>query len=432
MRLEALGLFWAPLALGCQGVLGLTQDTVVELPVGTDASVPSDASVDGGVEYRALTRLANWSSFDTTTVSPKSKSFLGGTFDGHHVYLAPSSGSLVTRYDVQAPFGQPSSWSTFNAGLGGASVAGGGAAFDGRFVYFIAGSAVAQYDSHASFEEPSSWTNVDVAQLAAEGLLNASSASWVSPSLPSFVGATFDGRFLYLAPSLGTVIVRFDTTQYLTDPESWEAYDSATLGISFRVSTGAYQGSIFDGRYVYFVPGGTLPVVRYNTEIDFADQAAWSAFDTGSLELGTDDFRCGAYDGRYLYLAPSGTSLAVQYDTSKSFSMRHSWSIFDTTTVNASAAGFGGSAFDGRYVYFIPGDTSFIARFDAELDFTSPQAWEVFNTLPVSDSSRSFGGAIFDGQYVYLVPTHGGSIVRFDARTPPSLPSLPESSGSFL
>jgi hypothetical protein len=402
----------------------------VELPA--DASTPNEADVDGGTQYHALTSLTYWSHFDTTTVSAKSRSFLGGTFDGHHVYLAPSSGSLVTRYDIRVPFEQSSSWSTFDAALGGVNTAGGGAAFDGQFVYFIAGSGVAQYDSHAAFGNATSWTRVDIAQLATEGLLNTDAAPWTSPSAPSFVGATFDGRFLYLAPSQGTVIVRFDTTQFLTDPQSWEVYDAAAFGVSFRASTGAYQGSVFDGRYVYFIPGGTLPVLRYNTAVDFVDRAAWSKFDTGSLELGTSDFHGGAYDGRYLYLAPSGTSLAVQFDTMLSFSSSRSWSVFDTTTTNPGATGFGGSAFDGRYVYFIPGDTSFIARYDTEEAFTAPKSWEVFDTVPVSASSCSFGGSVFDGRYIYLVPTQDGDIVRFDAKTPSSLPSLPEGSGSFL
>jgi hypothetical protein len=432
VRSRAPLLLCAALTVGCQGVLGLTQDTIVEVSAKADASAPKDGGVDGGVQYHELTTLADWSYFDTTTVSSNSQSFLGGTFDGQYVYLAPSSGSLVTRYDIQAPFGQSSSWSTFDAMLGGASTAGGGAAFDGRFVYFVAGSAVAQYDSYAYFEDPSSWTNVDIAKLAMVGLLNTDGGPWMSPSAPSFIGATFDGRFLYLAPSEGSVIVRFDTTQSFTNALSWEAYDAATLGVAFTPSTGAYQGSVFDGRFVYFIPSGTLPVVRYNAAINFADRAAWSTFDTGSLESGAGNFRCGAYDGRFLYLVPSGTSLAVQYDTTGSFSSKRSWSIFDTTTVNAGAAGFGGSAFDGRYVYLVPGDTSFIARYDTGSLFTASKSWTVFDTTSVGESSSSFGGAIFDGRYIYLVPTNVGGVVRFDARTPPSLPSLPESSGAFL
>ncbi len=421
MRLRAFCILGLPLALACQNVLGITGDTRVEPP-----------ATDGGVQYHDLATASNWASYDSTMMA--TQTFLGGTFDGRYVYFAPSFESYVARYDTEEPFEGVSSW-THNDAFSTGGAAGGGAAFDGRFAYFIAGTVIARYDSYASSSSPSSgrWIATDINSLAMLGLLDFPDGSpWTSPADASFVGATFDGRFLYLAPTHGSVIARFDTTQDLANTAAWEVYDSAALGVSFRASTGAYQGPVFDGRYVYFIPGGTQPVLRYNAEIDFAEKAAWSTFATDSLEPDVGDFCCGAYDGRYLYLVPSGTSLAVRYDTTLSFSSKTSWSVFDTTTVNPKAAGFGGSAFDGRYVYFVPGDTSSIARYDDQAEFTDRTSWEVFDPAQVVSSSGGFGGAVFDGRYIYLVPTKGGNVVRFDARTPRSLPTLPESSGSFL
>src|ERR1700690_2478513 len=53
-------------------------------------------------------------------LGPDIGAFQGTTFDGRYVYFAPAifgasaNGSLITRYDTQADFTTPSSWSTFD------------------------------------------------------------------------------------------------------------------------------------------------------------------------------------------------------------------------------------------------------------------------------------------------------------------------------
>jgi hypothetical protein len=421
----------ALVAMGCQGILGLSQGTVVEEPATrADAAAAPDAAGDvmvaPGATYDDVTSTSYWSFFDTTTLSTPVQSFFGGTFDGRYVYFGASRGNLVARFDTHGTFGSAGSWSTF--GIDAPVTAGGGTAFDGRWVYFITGSYVSQYDTHSAFDDAGAWATFNVAVISSEE----GGVTWSTPSMPIFAGSTFDGRFLYLAPSQGSVVVRFDTTQYFTNPLSWTAFDATPLGAMFDASTSAYQGSVFDGSYVYFVPSGTLPVLRYNVAIDFEDRAAWSAFSPASVESGAGSFECGAYDGRYLYLVPAGTSLALQYDTTLSFSSQHSWSIFDTTTVSAAAAGFGGSAFDGRFVYYVPAATTLVARYDTRSPFTAMSSWGAFDTKAVNGPSTSFAGAVFDGRYLYLAPTTGGGVLRFDARSSQSMPGLPDFSGSFL
>ena len=87
-----------------------------------------------------------------------------------------------------------------------------------------------------------------------------------------------------------------------------------------------------------------------------------------------------AFDGRFIYFVPNGyvpiDGVVVRYDTTLAFATKSSWSAFDATTVNAAAKGFAGAAFDGRYVYFVPyGNATrsgVVLRFDAKTPASMP------------------------------------------------------------
>ena len=77
----------------------------------------------------------------------------------------------------------------------------------------------------------------------------------------------------------------------------------------------AYEGAVFDGRYVYFVPSGTYQqftaishseVLRYDTTSNFESAESWSTFDAGANGVGNDPvgYAGGIFDGRYIYFVP--------------------------------------------------------------------------------------------------------------------------------
>jgi hypothetical protein len=95
----------------------------------------------------------SWTRFDTTTVAVAAKGFVGGVFDGRFVYFIPydsASGLYLTRYDTTLPFGEKTSWSTFDmTTLGGGVRRFNGGAFDGKYVYFVPydGGPVVRFDA---------------------------------------------------------------------------------------------------------------------------------------------------------------------------------------------------------------------------------------------------------------------------------------------
>jgi hypothetical protein len=382
-------------------------------------------------EYHDVTDPANWSIFDATGVDRNAKAFIGGAFDGRYVYFAPSQGP-VARYDVQGDFRSASSWSMFDPTTLDPKIAGFlGVTFDGTYLYFspnwdpgIEKSLVTRYDTRAPFTAASSWATFD--------------AVTADPKVEAFAGGTFDGRYVYLAPSGARdgapgIAARHDTQAELSAPASWSTFDTTAVDGQHT----SFTGAVFDGRYVYFVPVSSTAalsglVTRYDARGGFADPASWSTFFPSTVRPGT--LAGGAFDGRFVYLVPALGGVVVRYDTQAPFAAESSWSAFDAAQVNANVIGFFGAAFDGRFVYFIPYATipEAIVRYDTLGTFGASSSWSGFTTTALDPKALGFKGAVFDGRYLYLAPDANGTVARFDARSPAAMPKLPGFTGSFL
>lgn len=433
------------------GVASCGGETSSPHDAGTDSAQQGvDAGADGAPgdagegPYHDITSPSFWSTFDTTTINTSAHGFRGVAFDGRYVYFVPNNvgdsvnpvpDGVVTRYDTQATFGASASWSTFDTTTVSGKAKGFlGAVFDGRYIYFAPNNdgaqdgVVTRYDTQADFTALGSWATFD--------------ATTVTASAMGFGGATFDGRYVYFVPGANDsapdggvsedgVVTRYDTQASFTATASWSTFDTTTVMTNAK----GFIGAVFDGRYVYFVPFDNGPgadgiVARYDTQASFAAVASWSTFDTATLNANDIGFIGGAFDGRYLYLVPLGPAVITRYDTTAAFTATASWSTFDTTTVNANAREYAGAAFDGRYLYFVPLIFHMVTRYDTQASFGTSASWSTFDTA--SAGAYSFFGAAFDGRYVYFAPYAGGAVARFDAKTPPSMPTLPAWHGSFF
>jgi hypothetical protein len=108
--------------------------------------------------------------------------------------------------------------------------------------------------------------------------------------------------------------VRYDTTAAFDTASSWVAFDMATLN---TLATG-FTGAIFDGRYVYYVPrqfGGAGLVVRYDTHASFALASAWTTFDTHGVDVNAGGFMGAIFDGEFVYFVPGPGHVIVRFDT---------------------------------------------------------------------------------------------------------------------
>ena len=205
-----------------------------------------------------------------------------------------------------------------------------------------------------------------------------------------FLGAIFDGRYIYFSPQHdkngrhGKVLC-YDTHADFHSPESWAAYDA---GNTDGLNTKGFYGGAFDGQYVYFTPRDDgkeyhTRVLRYNTQRPFKDKAGWEAFDVG---LGIS-YQGGGLDGRYVYFAPGTgnksrrSGMMLCYDTEKPFKDKNSWESFSVEGLvpGLTTKDFDGVAFNGKYVYFVPLSYSVIVRYKTTKKFTDNSAWQAFD-----------------------------------------------------
>ncbi len=419
-------------------------DSGTDASTGTDGSAGTDAPSDAVAPptYNDPTVASKWSQVDLATVGVAQRSFTTSVFDGRYLYFAPgydgfsNPQSQIARYDTQAAWTSASSWTTFDVSrVNAAAKELGGAAFDGRYIYFApqgqdsAGSQFVRYDTQAAFATVSSWTTFD------------------STTLPSarvgFRGMAFDGRYIYASGGLGKAtfnpyVLRYDTHASFTQIASWEEYATA-----YVVPYASYNdGVVWDGRYLYFNviyanSAYSAQIVRYDSQLGFAAAGAWSKFNLISIVPGEAQYAPGVFDGRYVYYAnPSGK--VVRLDPQIDFTTAAAWKVFDVTTIDPGAKNFFRGGFDGRYMYFgqvgqQPSGKSPMARFDTQGSFTSAAAWTTID-LSQFAAPQPFvgaGGFAFDGRYMYIAPSIGdqATALRFDARTPPAIP--PSYKGSF-
>jgi hypothetical protein len=156
--------------------------------------------------------LGAWSSFDLTGVNAGATGFVGGSFDGRYVYFVPNdNGSfdgIAARYDTMAGFTTAGSWSAFDlSGVNAGAIGFRGAGFDGRYMYFVPSynttfdGLVTRFDTTAGFTTTGSWSTFDM--------------TTVNGAAQGFIGAAFDGRYMYFVPNKNTVaydgvVMRFD------------------------------------------------------------------------------------------------------------------------------------------------------------------------------------------------------------------------------
>ena len=255
-----------------------------------------------------------------------------------------------------------------------------------------------------------------------------------------FSGGAFDGRYVYFAPyfngsSYSGEVLRYDTQVDFGTPDAWKTYDLPTNGVG--QDTRGFSGAVFDGRYVYFVPGrGQLgEVVRYDSQGDFAARTSWTAYSLRQAGVVSQPigYVRAVFDGRYVYFVPHilqdgsmrSTGQILRLDTTQDFIERQSWSVFDPGDhgVGADADGFAGAVFDGRYLYFVPLDAAGggagyngeVIRYDTQADFLQPSAWASYDSAAhgtVLDRHGYFEGT-FDGRYVYFGPYMRQGVVPF-------------------
>lgn len=306
---------------------------------------------------------SSWNAFDASETSGlQTRGYYGAVFDGRYVFFIPRTDgvdlhSRMLRYDTHGEFTSPGSWLAHDIGH---AISWQSAAFDGRYIYGCPGyeedrktdhcAVMLRYDTQSSMTDPESYVLHDA---VGTGGLN----------LGCFDGAVFDGRYTYFTPLGGVAqALRYDTTGKFTDKSCWQAFDAREVS---GLAMGTCVGAMFDGQYIYYVPYANTVAVRFDTTGDFTDADAWSAFDAaGTSGLSASGYDGAVFDGRYIYFIPfwegddPGFGFhgnVLRYDTQGEFNDTSNWRAVDAgKTSGLNTVGFNGGTFDGRFIYMAP------------------------------------------------------------------------------
>jgi hypothetical protein len=329
-----------------------------------------------------------------------------------------------------------------------------GMVHDGQFLYFMPGQSngnMGRYNTAFALGDAKAWETVNVENMFPD---------ITSGGAKGYANGVFDGRYVYYAPyfdgdNYHGRAIRYDAQGTFASASSWEAVDIKDFFPALGEARG-YNGAVFDGRYVYYMPYHQKPMfclgyhgktVRYDTQAPFASASSWQAIDFENIfapGVGhATGYVTGVYDGRYVYYVPYFNSSgyhgkAVRYDTHSKFESPSSWQATDISDIFGDVPGtkgYNGATFDGRYVYYAPYNDGKMpmdmyhgkmVRFDTRGEFTAHASWEAtdlgsaFADRGISNT-QGYQGAAFDGRYVYYAPWYDGRefhgrVLRFDTQ----------------
>jgi hypothetical protein len=389
---------------------------------GSDGGGPlGDGAVDGSspveaaapVNYSALDDPSKWEFFDTAPL-PKTAGFGGGAVVGNYVYFASNARTLL-RYDTTMPFASETSWTvTSNSTIPASNT---GLAALGQYLYIpplYTGFVTGRYDTTQPFDGGA----------AAYGAHQPASINNIL-----FEGACTDGNIVYFVPFQyydGTTAV-YEGTLLTYDPNgpgfftdsSWTVTNLTT----FNSNAVGLSECVYDGQYVYFGNNRTGYTARYDTSThSLSASTSWVFFQVNQIAGNLYGYNGMIFTGRYVVYVPDYSSgysaAAVAYDTTGRFGEVSAWTPYTLTSTDggASAVGYAGGQFDGRYVYLAPSQNGLVMRWDSTMAFNDSNAWRIFDVNALHPGAHGFVGTAFDGQYVYFSNNSGSAMARFKAR----------------
>ena len=382
----------------------------------------NDKYIKNFVEQKVeITKVQNWSQMNMSTAQGGAEldpAYIGTCFDGQYIYFVAYNSHTFLRFDRQGIFTAAGDWDQMNMSTaqGGAELnaAYTGASFDGRYVYFVPqdSDTFVRFDTQGVFTAAGDWSQ-----------MNMSTAQGGAELDDAYIGASFDGRYVYFCPYDSDTFVRLDTQGVFTAAGDWEQMNMSTAQGGAELDS-AYRGTSFDGRYVYFAPHDSDTFMRFDTQGTFTNTGDWEQMNMSTAQGGAElnaAYRGASFDGRYVYFVPHDSDTFVRFDTQGTFTTAAAWDRINMSTAQGGDelnAAYIGASFDGRYMYYGPKYSDTFVRFDTQGIFTTAAAWDRINMSTAqggAELDNAYYGASFDGRYVYFVPTVSHTFVRFEA-----------------
>ncbi len=281
-------------------------------------SVNSDTFVRFDTQGTSFTTTADWQLMSMSTAQGAAAldaAYYGSSYDGRYVYYVPYFSDTFVRFDTQGTsFTTAADWQlmSMSTAQGAAALDGAyyEASYDGRYIYYVPyySDTFVRFDTQGtSFTTSADWQLMSMSTAQGAAVLNI-----------AYIGSSFDGRYVYYVPTNSDTFVRFDTqgTSFTTAAD-WQKMSMSTAQGAAALNV-AYVGASFDGRYVYYIPYNSDTFVRFDTQgTSFTTSADWQlmSMSTAQGAAALDGAYMGSsFDGRYVYYVPyfSDTFVRVQ------------------------------------------------------------------------------------------------------------------------
>ena len=287
-----------------------------------------------------------------------------------------------------------------------------GGVFDGNLVWLIPSNAAAV-------------VTVNIGNNGGGGGTMTSYSTWptgvtttdLSIGNNAFEGGVFDGRYVWMTPSSSKYIVRIDTAS---------ASRGAMISVSLPSGTGsvgnvAFMGCGFDGKYMWLIPRKATTLVYVDTTQATPSAVTFTgAWPSSPFSLSSSgSFAGAAFDGvKYLWLAPHWTNAVVRVDVKNFANAMVSYNGYPTGLTNVASGAFFGVVYDGiRYLYLIPFFANGVVQFDTSSGGMG--SMKMFNTWPsglTNVANIMFAGGTFDGRFVWMANQNSNMVVRLDTK----------------
>ena len=411
------------------GVLELPQHTTLTLAEQIAAEnyglIPGEVSDDDirtFIERKTdITKAQNWSQMNMSTAQGGAlldNAYRGSSFDGRYVYYTPSYSHTFVRFDTQGVFTTAGDWSQMNMSTvqGGSEVnnAYAGSCFDGRYVYTVPFNShtFVRFDTQGTFTTAGDWSQMNMSTAQGGALLDR-----------AYVGACFDGRYVYYAPLNSNTFLRFDTQGTFTTAGDWDKMNMSTAQ-GGALLDGAYVGATFDGRYMYYTPRDSDTFVRFDTQGTFTTAGDWDQMNMSTAQGAAEidlAYNHASFDGRYIHYIPLQSDTFVRFDTQGVFATSSDWQQMSMSTAQGAVAldtAYAGACFDGRYILYIARNSDTFIRFDTQGVFTASGDWDRMSMSTAQGAAaldNAYFNIAFDGKYVYFTPYSSDTFLRFES-----------------
>lgn len=219
-----------------------------------------------------------------------------------------------------------------------------------------------------------------------------------------FNGACYADGFIWLAPQDCDYIVRYDPYNDKTETVDVSSYVYVSDGTTKK---DRFNGVVYDGEYVWFIPSWTDRLVRIHNKTLVVDTVVVNIY-------GDDAYNGGIFDGEYVWCITHDAHDLVRVSVNTLVVERFDMSLTGAD-ISLGDASFLGGSFDGdNTIWLHPRKSKSLVSVDRTTG-------EVTGTYahPMSGSSAGVGyfhGATNDGRYIWFSSYSSAKLCWFDTK----------------